>query len=207
MKSQYIHSMLVLLMSLSACVPTPRPSTQAPITAESATPIPTIASTETPAPTDVPPPTNTPSPSVQITNPLDNGTLSCDNPPTEAFCLFHVQGKIGGVGSFSEYRLYVFVYPVTPPGAGWYLQKIPAAIESNGNWEQSPAYLGNPTFPAVTGNTLKIRAVLVKSDATFNGTTLEDLAKSSDLIVLSAVEDIDGDIAISDTVDLTLTNR
>ncbi len=198
MKSQYFRSILVLLISLSACIPPPRNSTPAP------TPIPTIGSSETPKPIDVPPPTNTPEPSVQITNPIDNGTLSCDNSAEEAWCLFHVQGKIGGVGSFSDYRMFVFVFPVTPPGEGWYLQKSPAAIESNGDWEQSPAYLGNNTFPAVAGNVLKIRAVLVKSDATFNGAKLEDLAKSNDLIVLSAVEDIDGDIAFSDIVHLTV---
>jgi hypothetical protein len=164
----------------------------------------TLTPTNTLKPTNTPTPTNTPEPSVQITNPIDNGTLSCDNSPDQSFCLFHVQGKISGVGSFSDYRVYVFVFPLTPSGAGWYLQKSPAAIQSNGDWELSPAYLGNATFRAEKGNTLKVRAVLVKGDATFNGTKLEDLAQSKDLIVFPAIEDIDGDIAISDIVDLTL---
>ena len=204
MKSKYTRSIFVLLISLSACVPPPRTSTPAPITTETSVPLQTLTPSETSMPTEIPLATNTPSPSIQITSPMDNGTMSCDNYAEEAFCLFHVHGKIGGIGSFSDYRVYVFVFPVTPPGAGWYLQKSPAAIESNGDWEQSPAYLGNVTFPAVTGNVLKLRAALVKADATFNGTTLEDLVKSSDLIVLSTVEDIDGIVALSDIVDLTL---
>jgi hypothetical protein len=130
--------------------------------------------------------------------------VSCDNPPEEPFCQFHVSGRVEAVSSFSEYRLYVFVFPVTPPGAGWYLQKLPAPLESNGNWQQNRSYLGNVQFPAKQGDTFQIRAVLVRDDATVDGKKLEDMAKSNALIVLASVEDIQDFVAVSDIVDVTL---
>ncbi len=204
MRSQSIRLVLVLLISLSACTPAPVSETPTRSVAASATSVPTIAPSETPKPSDTPAPTDTPAPSIQITKPEDNGQLGCDNSAQEAFCLFHVQGKISGISSFSDYRVYVFVYPISPAGAGWYLQKSPAAIDSDGSWEQSPSYLGNTTYPATNGDTLKIRVVLVKDDATWNDTELADLVKLKEEIILVAVEDIDGDVAISDTVHLTL---
>jgi hypothetical protein len=204
MRSQYIRLLLVLLISLSACAPVPA-ATPTPVPVDSATPVPTLAPSETPKPTDVPPTITPVPPFIEITYPTDNAELLCDNPTTEVFCLFHVQGTISGIDSIFNYRVFVFVFPVTPAGEGWYFQKSPAAVESDGKWEQSPAYLGNATYPAKMGDTLKIRAVLVTADATFNDTKLDDLAQSNDLIVLSDVTVIDGIVAISDIIDLTLS--
>ena len=117
----------------------------------------------------------------------------------------NIAGKAGGVGSYLDLRMYIFVFPVNPPGAGWYLQNSPAAIETSGDWAQSPSYLGSGGAPAETGQTLKIRAALVTKDATFNDKKLEDLAKSGGVTVLSAVEDIEGIVAISDSIDVTIT--
>jgi hypothetical protein len=164
----------------------------------------TAVPTDTPQPTDTPPPTDTPLPFVEVIEPADNGTMSCDNPAEEGFCLFHVRGRAGGVDSFINYRLYVFVFPSNPPGAGWYLQKLPAPIESSGDWTQPQSYLGAIGAPAEKGDEFKIRAVLVRTDATVNSRKLEDMANSKELIVLPAVEDIDGIVAISDIIDLTL---
>jgi len=211
MKRQFITKVLELtLLGLFffACdtVPTPSLSSPDPTATQSPTSTPTEipSPTNTSVPTETPSPTETPEPFVKITYPADGGILTCTNPVEDGSCLFNPSGTTGGVGSFNNLRLYVFVFPVNPPGAGWYLQKSPAAIESNGNWAQSPSALGDEKSSAVNGHTLRIRAVLVTRDATLNGRKLEDLAKSKELIVLSAVEDIDGIVAISDVIDLTL---
>ncbi len=139
-------------------------------------------------------------PFVRITYPMDKGTVSCDNQPPATFCLFHVGGRITGLSSFSGYSLYIFVFPLIPQGEGWYLQKSPAAINSNGGWEQSPAYLGNPTVHAQKGDTFRIRAALIKSNATIQGRQLNELANVEGEIILSDVSsaEIDGIVAISD---------
>ena len=116
-----------------------------------------------------------------------------------------IEGTAGGVDGFVNKRIYVFVYPVMPPGAGWYLQKSPANIGLKGDWTQSPSYIGSDVAPAVTGNTLKIRAVLVTKDATYDGEKLDDLADSDKLVVLTVIEDIEGIITLSDPVDLIVS--
>jgi hypothetical protein len=145
-------------------------------------------------------------PFVRITNPMDNRTLRCDERAINSSCLFHVEGIVGWIdfASVFDYTVYVFVFPVNPHGEGWYLQKPPAPIESNGKWKQSPAYLGNNIDPAVAGNTLRIQAVLVKSDATFNGEKLVDLANQPGEIILPTVAAIQGIVAISDITDVKL---
>jgi hypothetical protein len=172
-------------------------------TPSQSTEIPNTFVVETPVqlPADSITPTLIPAaPFVRITNPMDKGTVSCDNQPPTTFCLFHVEGKITGLSSFSGYSLYVFVFPLIPQGAGWYLQKSPAAINSNGGWEQSPAYLGNTTVHAQKGDTFRIRAALMESSATIQGRRLNELANVQGEIILSDVSsaEIDGIVAISD---------
>lgn len=128
-------------------------------------------------------------------------TVNCTNPAGEAFCRFAISGTAGGVPSFSDLRVYTFVFPVEPPGEGLYLQRPSASIESDGDWLQLPAYLGTGGFPATDGDTLFVRAALVRVDATYQSTELDKLAA---VTVLEAIEDIEGLIAISDMVTLTV---
>lgn len=177
------------------------------------TPTPTSTSTHTPTSTPQPPPTATLAPAnpptqllptatpmppfVRIIAPQD--TLSCINP--EAWCQFEIRGIAGGDISFNEFRIYTFVFPVQPPGAGWYPQHPRAIVQSNGDWIQSSAYLGDAKNPVQAGHTLRIRAALVQESATFNGTELSDLQGGT---ALNAVEDIDGIVALSNVVFLVV---
>jgi hypothetical protein len=174
---------------------TPTPAPQPPPTA---IPAPANPPTQLPNPTLPPSPTATPIPPfVRIIAPQD--TVSCINP--EVWCQFEIRGTAGGDISFKDLRIYTFVFPVQPPGAGWYLQKPPASIEPNRDWIQSSAYLGDGDHPVETNNTLRIRAALVQKDATFNGTKLSDLKGGT---ALAAVEDIDGIVVLSNVVFLVV---
>jgi hypothetical protein len=114
-------------------------------------------------------------PIVRITTPRDILTCSADT------CLFEVKGSTSSVISrsdFGDLRLYVLVFPINPPGAGWYIQLQPGSIQSSdGLWSQSPSWLGSVGAPEETGHTLKIVAVIVSTDAiakTINGTRTID---------------------------------
>lgn len=176
-------------------LPTPIPSPTATATA-TATPEPsptaTATSTLTPTPTSS-------VPFIAIVAPLE--TVTCSNPAEDGFCIFEISGQAGGVESFSDVRIYTFVFPLNPSAEGWYLQRPPAGIDLSGDWFQSPAYLGAKSSPAETGHTLRVRAALVQADATYMGTRLDSLP---DVTILLAVENIDGIIALSDQVTLTL---
>ena len=108
---------------------------------------------------------------------------------------------MSGVTSLNDLRIYTFVFPQNPPGCGWYLQHRPAVIKAAGTWTQTPAYIGNEKYPAQTGDTLDIRAALVRSDATLEGTRLKDLPM---VFCLNTVEDIEGLVALSEPVSLTV---
>lgn len=153
---------------------------------------PTHPPTETPTPTPIPPPF------IGITAPEE--TLACVNP--EEWCEFEVRGDAGGVSSFSDLRIYTFVRPVDPPGPGWYLQDICADINADGSWVQFPSVLGDLEYPASDGDTLRIRAALVQEDATFQGKKLSDFSQGK--ACLDAVEEIEGFVALSDVIELTV---
>lgn len=113
-------------------------------------------------------------PLIMITHPPP-GTVQCANPPTDPFCRFEVRGT-SQVKPLSGLQIYVFVFPVEPPGdGGWYLQKPQANLEDEGVWQQSPTYIGSTQHPARTGDTLDIRAAIVSSGSTYDGTPLENL--------------------------------
>jgi len=131
--------------------------------------------------------------SVRITAP--QGTLTCAK-PSEPFCTFEIRGEATGVSP--DWRIYTFVYPVDPVGAGWYIQRL-ANLRSDGTWVQSPAYLGNENYPATTGDTLEIRAVIVHKDATYKDKKLRELPTGT---ALDAVENIDGFVIASDPITL-----
>jgi predicted small lipoprotein YifL len=158
----------------------------------------------TPTPTAIPTPTETPlppGPSVTITRP--EIMLTCENPSTEDNCRFAVTGT-GYSGETTEVlRIYTFVFPVDPPGAGWYRQLPATSISSDGSWLQPTNYLGAAGIPALEGHTLRIRAALVEPGAAYRGKPLDQ----GDLLVVELIEDIDGLVAVSDEVFLTVGPR
>jgi hypothetical protein len=162
--------------------PTPTPTTEPP----------------TPTPTETPLP---PGPSVAITQP--EITVTCENPASEDNCRFAVAGS-GYSGEITEVlRIYTFVFPVEPPGSGWYRQLPPTSIGSNGSWLQPTNYLGAEGMPALEGHTLRVRAALVKPGATYQGKPLDQ----DGVLIVALIEDIDGLVAVSDEVFLTVGPR
>jgi hypothetical protein len=110
---------------------------------------------------------------VSIASPI--ATINC--PAQSPQCQFQVRGKTAA-GPSSDLEIIVLVFPDNPGGGGWYIQWPPASIEPDGNWLQSPADIGSGTAPAHDHNTLQVEAILVHADATYNGTSLEDVSKS-----------------------------
>ena len=157
-----------------------------------------VPSTATPMPlTDTPSPTltetPTPQPVVEITNPVD----AIDCPGTGA-CIFTVEGTSSNVVTNRDLRIYVFVFPVDPPGSGWYPQVSPATVNRDGTWSQTPAWLGSEQYPANSGGTLQIVTLVVHKDAEWNGTKLSDWSPGA---AMPTYQDIDY-VAISDVVSL-----
>ena len=79
-------------------------------------------------------------PTVKIDSP--NNIIEC----FEDACQFEIKGSTSSVVSrsdFNDLRLYVLVFPATPPGAGWYIQVQPASIQvSDGLWSQPTTWIG-----------------------------------------------------------------
>jgi len=111
-----------------------------------------------------------PPPKVSIATPASS--LDCRTQGPQ--CQFRVTGRLSRAAAGLE--IFVLVSPVDPPGHGWYVQLQPAGIGGNGDWAQSPSYLGAPGYPVSNGDTLEVEAVLVSSSATYNGTALSSLA-------------------------------
>jgi len=111
-------------------------------------------------------------PTLSITTPAS--TLDC--PTKGPQCQFVVTGRSFGVAT--DLEIFVLVSPVHPAGSGWYVQSPPASIGGNGDWTQSPSYLGAPGYPVHAGDTLQIEAVLVPVGATYKGTALSSLGSA-----------------------------
>jgi hypothetical protein len=117
----------------------------------------------------VPPPV----PTVSITAPKSTVDCRASGPQ----CRFTVAGRSAGAGS--DLQIFVLVYPVNPPGGGWYVESPPASIGGNGAWDQAPSYVGSAATPARNGDKLQIEAVVVHTGATYNGTLLSDMASGA----------------------------
>ena len=142
-----------------------------------------------------------------ITSPKD--ILTC----SEDACQFEVEGFTSSVVSrsdFNDLRLYVLVFPIDPPGAGWYIQLQPGSIQtSDGLWSQSPSWLGSVGSPVATGHTLKIVAVIVSTDAkakTITGIRAIDqmTGKNNDNVVKDPRDISATFFFVSDEVNLTV---
>jgi hypothetical protein len=121
-------------------------------------------------------------------------------------CQFPVSGHATPEPA-SDLEILVLVYPTSPSGQGWYIQLPPASIRIGGDWSQIPSLIGSSssTAPARNGDTLQIEAVLVRSGATYDGSTLADISKSGKAI--ADVRQITGLVAQSQIVQLTVIKR
>jgi hypothetical protein len=104
--------------------------------------------------------------------------VNCGSPGPQ--CQFTVTGWSAYVGSGLQIR--VLIFPVRPSGGGWFTQSPAASTEASGDWNQAPADLGAPGSPASSGDTLKLEAVVVRPDATYNGVPLGETASRGMLI-------------------------
>jgi hypothetical protein len=148
------------------------------------------ASTE--APTELPP--------VFITITGPTGSIGCRG--ASITCSFEITGLGGGVAPpMDQYRIATFVFPLEPLGAGYYIQPRMGVMQEDGSWTQSLATIGDNSTPVENGHKLRIRAALLSPDASLDGTRLDQLSRD---FYLGRVEDIQGIIALSEPVDLTV---
>ena len=132
-------------------------------------------------------------PTLEINEPV--GAIDCTGTGS---CLFSVKGKSSNVVSNRDLRIYIFVFPLKPVGAGWYQQVSPANVRQDGTWLQTPSWLGNARFPAKSDHTFEIVALVVHKDAEWRGTKLSDWPPGE---AIHAFQDVDY-VALSDIVSL-----
>lgn len=184
---------LSLTMSIDGCAPASQ-SSSSPVTSRPATSLAAPPSTTPAAPPSTSPLTP---PSITVTSP--SGEVHCPNPAPQ--CKFQVTGQVTGTIA-AGLEILVLVFPVNPPGGGWYIQWPPAITGPGDAWLESPAYIGSPTAVAHDGDTLEIEAVLVRPDASFSGTSLHQLSKEGTAI--PAVNVITGLVTQSAPAQLTV---
>ena len=131
----------------------------------------------------------------------------------EDACQFEIKGSTSSIVSrsdFNDLRLYVLVFPATPPGAGWYIQVQPASIQvSDGLWSQPTSWIGSTAAPVENGDTLKVVAVVVHKDAvseTIHGSrTIDQMTARNDDNVVKEPRNISASLFVmSDVVTLTV---
>ncbi len=144
----------------------------------------------TPAPTDMP------APFVRIIEPA--GELDCTG--GGASCRFEVSGVAGGVLPQEDYLVYIFVFPVDPPGPGFFIQRPAARLNEGGTWRQFPSLAGNLSTAVESGDVIRVQAALLERNATYNGTRLNELPAN---FYLGALNDIAGLTALSQATQLT----
>jgi hypothetical protein len=127
------------------------------------------------------------------------GEVRC-SPEVPNACVFEVSGTHTGFDPVAQ-RLYVFVYPTKPAGAGWYPQRTPGVEDGPGRWAQHQSQIGNGATPAEDGDQLQLRAAVVRKEATLDGVPLADVQGGK---VVAALQDIDGFVAESPPVTLTV---
>jgi hypothetical protein len=90
-----------------------------------------------------------------------NAEFTC---PTGDPCYFTVTGTSSGVAGESNLAIYVLIQPIDPSAGGTYAQFPPAAIASDGTWS-SRSKLGSSQWPALTGDTMEVSAMIVDTGA------------------------------------------
>jgi len=148
-----------------------------------------------PTDTPTPSPTKPPSLSVAITNPTK--VIDCPNIPA---CNFTVEGTSSGVTTNPDLRIFILVFPLNPPGAGWYPQAYPATVEADGTWLQTPSWIGNVSAPVKTGHTLQVVAIIAHKDAAGKGIKLTQWP--GDQTIASYLDVLPAPLAVSGIVRL-----
>ena len=128
------------------------------------------------------------------------GHIDCSG--TEVVCAFDINGQGGGVAPpMDQYRVATFIFPLEPLGAGYYIQPGFAALQEDGSWLKSRATFGSSAIPVESGGKLRVQAALISSDASINGTRLDQLPQG---FYLGRLSDIEGLLVMSESVDLTI---
>ncbi len=145
-------------------------------------------------------PTPLPDPFISINAPKE--TLTCT--VRRGICRFEILGIAGGVFPLGDYQIYTLVYQLEPRGPGYYLQRPSTFIDMDGSWKQAHVSVGNAKLPVTAGSSVRIQAMLVDSDASFDGTPLRELPAE---FYFGSTKSIEGMIAISDIVDLSVVDE
>jgi hypothetical protein len=127
-----------------------------------------------PAPTTSITPSRSVPLSIAITSP--SGVVDCKDPAPQ--CQFQATLQVTGTLARSQ-EIVVLVYPLNPPGGGWFIQSPSPVLEASGTWLQDSADIGSSTAPAHDGDTLLVEALVIRVGATYNGTSLEDISKAA----------------------------
>jgi hypothetical protein len=96
--------------------------------------------------------------------------VALDVPPDLEFtcpagnpCFFAVTGTSRGVAGRSDLAVHVLIRPVNPSAGATFTQLPAATIGADGSWSSS-ALLGNNEWPAETGDTIEVSAMIVDTD-------------------------------------------
>jgi hypothetical protein len=83
--------------------------------------------------------------------------------PTGDPCFFEVAGTSAGVAGRSDLAIRVLIRPIDPSAGATFTQFPAATIEADGTWISS-AELGTSAYPAETGDTMEVSAMIVDTD-------------------------------------------
>ena len=138
-------------------------------------------------------------PRVEITSPLM--TVRCLSSAEEPACRFTVSGTATGLDSGD--LVAVFVFPIEPPGGGWFIQQPLASVDRDGQWLQD-THLGTGGFAVQGGDVLEIRVAIVTNDANVGGVLLAEEQATG---VIEDLRQVTGTRALSPLVKLTVAQR
>jgi hypothetical protein len=96
--------------------------------------------------------------------------VALDTPPDQEFrcptgdpCVFTVSGTSSGVADRSDLAVHVLIRPIEPYAGGTFTQFPEAMIGGDGTWSTT-AQVGTGDFPAATGDTIEVSAMIVDTD-------------------------------------------
>jgi hypothetical protein len=150
------------------------------------------------SPTTPPKPSSTSTysgpPTIAIIRPPE-GKAHCPIPEPD-LCVFKLQGSVGG--NIGEMVVRIWVLPINPPGdfvGAHYMQASLITPNVDGAWETN-IQIGNFTYPASTGDTLKVIAWLVTPEASNQLDTRVGLATANPENIAQYVAQAEVDLVV-----------
>lgn len=101
-------------------------------------------------------------PQLEITLPSDRASIEVQLYSETGSVFFPVEGISKRIGSDSNLRIYLLVHHLSPPAAGWIVQKDVTVDPNTGIW-RTQAWFGSENFAPESGWIIEIQAVALTS--------------------------------------------